>query len=47
MADKVKLPNLCSVQRLVAIKDPKTGKYGVCYRKYCTFAHSMSELRPR
>tara|TARA_Y100000389_G_scaffold18504_1_gene16083 strand:- start:4463 stop:5371 length:909 start_codon:yes stop_codon:yes gene_type:complete len=27
-------------------KDPETGKFGVCVRKYCTFAHSMDELQP-
>lgn len=27
-------------------RDPETGKFGVCYRSYCTFAHSMDELQP-
>ena len=27
-------------------RDPETGKFGVCVRKYCTFAHSMDELQP-
>ena len=27
-------------------RDTQTGEFGVCFRKYCTFAHSMAELQP-
>ena len=27
-------------------RDKETGKFGVCERAYCTFAHSMAELKP-
>ena len=48
MADKDKVAKTLSCTKACRnIKmDPETRKFGVCYRAYCTFAHSMDELQP-
>ena len=48
MADKDKVAKALSCTKACRNiqRDPKTGKFGVCYRAYCTFAHSMDELQP-
>ena len=48
MADKTQVAKLltCTKACRNIQKDPQTGEFGVCSRKYCTFAHSMNELQP-
>ena len=48
MADKNKVANALSCTKVCRNikKVHPDGKFGVCSRKYCTFAHSMDELRP-
>lgn len=48
MSDKDKLAKALSCTKACRNiqRDPETGKFGVCYRTYCTFAHSMDELQP-
>lgn len=48
MADKDKIAKALSYTKVCRNiqRDPKTGKFGVCYRAYCTFAHSIDEFQP-
>ena len=48
MADKDKMAKALSCTKACRNiqRNPETGKFGVCYRAYCTFAHSMDELQP-
>lgn len=42
MAKSLKSTKAC---RHVTVPKSKTGKYGVCYREVCTFAHSLEEYQ--
>ena len=44
--DKVAKALACTKACRNIQRDSQTGKFGVCERKYCTFAHSMDELQP-
>jgi chemotaxis protein histidine kinase CheA len=48
MADKTRIAKSLKCTKACSNikKDTNTGEFGVCYRAYCTFAHSMAELQP-